>query len=445
MVAKAVHGFRNARAGARKWTGRRAGAAALSVLLVTAGCSGSSDDKTTSGKTAGGSFTYWTSSWQPDQIAEIDAAFAKAHPGMQAKGQYIASSDQYLPRVISALKSNTQPTVLLDQNPSDLPELAQSGKLINLDGKMTPETNALYPGIRTSLFYHGHQLGMALAGTGEIALFYNKKAFKAAGIDHPPATWTELAQDAAKLTDPAKHKYGFYVPLGDAEWISFAWEPLLYAEGGSFLNPQGTATAFNSPAGVTALTTWVNLMRAKSAPSTSYAEAGSFDGASAFASGTVAMNENGQWALPTFDKANVDYGVAPLPKGAAGSATSIGIGVGALLKTSTAEDNVGLEFLKFLATPAEGAYLAKKNGGLASDPAQTQQPALKDLIAKTPGYNVFADAEPTGRVRPINPSYNAISEALWTEINNAVKGKETPQEALAKAQKAGDEALKNQG
>ncbi len=444
MVARAVHGFRKARAEARTWTRRRAGAAALSVLLAAAGCSGSSGDKT-DGKAAGGSFTYWTSNWQPDQIAEIDAAFAKAHPGMQAKGQFIASSDQYLPHVISALKSNTQPTVLIDQNPSDLPELAQSGKLINLDGKMTAETNGLYPGIRTSLFYHGHQLGMALAGTGEIALFYNKKAFKAAGIDQPPTTWTELAQDAAKLTNPAKKKYGFYVPLGDAEWISFAWEPLLYAEGGSFLNPDGTATAFNSPAGVTALTTWVNLMRNHSAPSTSYAEAGSFDGAPAFASGTVAMIENGQWALSTFDKAGVDYGVAPLPKGAAGSATSIGIGVGALLKTSTAEDAAGLEFLKFLSTPAEGAYLAKKNSGLASDPAQAQQPALKEQIAKIPGYSVFADAEPTGRVRPINPSYNAISEALWTEINNAVRGKETPQQALQKAAKAGDAALKNQG
>src|SRR6476661_2104887 len=130
MVAKPVHGFRNARAGARHWTRRRAGAVALSAVLAVAGCSGSSSDDKTGDKATGGTFTYWTSGWQPDQIAEVDAAFEKAHPGMHAKGQYIASSDQYLPRVISALKSNTQPTVLLDQNPSDLPELAQSGKLI---------------------------------------------------------------------------------------------------------------------------------------------------------------------------------------------------------------------------------------------------------------------------------------------------------------------------
>ncbi len=444
MVARAVRGVWNTRGGSRRRTARRAGAAALGVLLAAAaGCSGGSGEA--HGSQPAGTFTYWTSSWQPDQIAEIDAAFAKAHPGLHAKGQFIASSDQYLPRVISALKSNTQPTVLLDQNPSDLPELAQSGKLLNLDNKMSPETAGLYPAIKDSLFYRGHQLGIALAGTGEIALFYNKKAFAAAGIAKPPATWTELAADAAKLSDPAKNKYGFYVPLGDAEWISFAWQPLLYAEGGSFLNKEGTATAFNSPAGVKALTTWVNLLKAKSAPTTSYAEAGSFDGAPAFASGTVAMIANGQWALPTFTKAGVDFGVAPLPKGGAGSATSIGIGVGALLKTSDAEDKAGLEFLKFLSTPEEGAYLASKNGGLPSDPAQARQPAVKEQIDKTPGYDVFASTLVTGRVRPINPSYNAISEALWTEINAALKGQETPEQALAKAAQKGDAALKNEG
>jgi multiple sugar transport system substrate-binding protein len=423
-------------------TARRTGAAAVAVavtLATGAGCGsgGSGGDS--------GTFTYWTSGWQPDQIAAVDAAFAKAHPGLHARGQFIASSDQYLPHVISALKSNTQPTVLLDQDPSDLPEIAQSGKLINLDGKLTAETKALYPGIRSSLFYRGHQLGMALAGTGEIALFYNKKAFAAAGIDHPPATWTELAADAKKLSNPAKNKYGFYVPLGDSEWISWAWQTLLYANGGTFLRPDGGATAFNGPAGVKALTTWVDLIREKSAPSTSYAQAGSFDGAPAFASGTVAMNANGQWALSTFTKAGVDFGVAPLPKGDAGSATNVGIGVAALLKTSAAQDKAGLEFIRFLATPAEGADLAVRNGGVASDPAQLQQPALKQYIAKNPFYKVFSDAAPTGRVRPMVPTYNAISEALWTEINAALKGQESPQQALAKAAQKGDALLKGQG
>lgn len=421
---------------------RIAGAAAtLGLVLTAAACGGSSG----TGGAQGGTFTYWTSGWQPDQIAEIDAAFDKAHPGMHAKGQYIASSDQYLPKVIAAVKNGTQPTVLLTQNPSDLPVIAQSGKLLPLDGKLTAETNTLYPGIKDSLFYKGHQLGIALAGVGDIVLFYNKKAFAAAGLQNPPKTWTELADYAKKLSDPAKNKYGFYVPLGESEWISFAWAPMLYAEGGSFLTADGTATAFNSPAGVKALTTWVDLIKNKAAPSTSYAQAGSFDGAPAFASGTVSMIVNGQWAVPTFEKAGIDFGVAPMPAGAAGTSTSMGIGVAALLKTDEQAEKAGLEFLKFLTTPAQGAYLAAKNGGLPSDPAQLDQQVLKDHIAKNPTYPVFAEAEKTGKVRPITPAYDAISQGLWTQINAALKGQKTPAEALAKAAQDGDAALKKLG
>ncbi|WP_248965159.1 ABC transporter substrate-binding protein [Sphaerisporangium perillae] len=426
-----------------------AGAIAFGLVLTTAACGGSNGTGGRGGGggsgASGGTFTYWTSGWQPEQIAEIDAAFDKAHPGMHAKGEYIASSDQYLPKVISALKNGTQPTVLLTQNPSDLPVIAQSGKLVPLDGKLAAETDALYPGIKESLFYKGHQLGIALAGVGDIVLFYNKKAFAGAGIKNPPETWDELAADAKKLSDPVKNKYGFYVPLGEAEWISFAWAPMLHAEGGSFLNADGTATAFNSPAGVKALTRWVDLIKSGSAPSTSYAQAGSFDGAPAFASGTVAMIVNGQWAVPTFEKAGVDFGVAPMPKGAAGTSTSLGIGVAALLKTDAAAEKAGLEFLKFLTTPERGAYLAVKSGGLPSDPAQLQQPALKDHIAGDPTYAVFAEAEKTGKVRPITPAYNAISQSLWTEINAALKGRKTPAEALAKAASDGDAALKKLG
>jgi multiple sugar transport system substrate-binding protein len=394
---------------------------------------------------SGTSFTYWTSQWQPAEINAVDKAFARAYPGMHARGQYIASSDEYLPKVITAIKSGTQPTVLLDQNPSDLPEIAQSGDLIPLNGKLTAQTSALYPGIRQSLFYRGHQLGTAIAGDGDLALFWNKKEFAAAGITRPPATWTQLMADAKKLTRPDGKQYGIYIPVGDAEWISFDWETLLYADGGSVMNGPLTKTAFDSPAGINALTTWVNLRRDGDAPAASYAQAGSYDGAPAFASGTVAMIIDGQWALPEFQQAGVDFGVAPFPAGTAGEATSIGIGVAALLKTSATADAAGLNFIKFLSTPAEGAYLAAQDGGLPSDPAQLRQPALASYAAKTSGYQVFAVLEKYGKVRPISPAYNSVSQDLWTQINAALQGSETPAQALAMAAREGNAALSGQG
>jgi multiple sugar transport system substrate-binding protein len=418
--------------------------AALALTTGVAACSGSSGGAALSSKPAK-TFTYWTSGWTPQQITTIDTAFEKAYPGIKAQGQYIASSDQYLPKVIAAIKSNTQPTVLLDQNPSDLPLLAESGKLIPLTGKLTSLTDQLFPGIKNSLFYRGQQLGMAFAGEGDLVLFYNKKAFAAAGISSPPKTWPQLEADAIKLSDPKQNRYGFYVPLGDAEFISYAWETLLWADGGQLLNADQTKAAFDSPAGVKALTTWVDLVRKdKAAPAQSYAQAGNFDGAPAFASNAVAMLIDGQWDVSAFQKDKIDFGVAPLPSGDVGPSTNIGIGVMALLKTSSAQDTAGLDFIKFLASPQEGAYLAVQSGGLPSAPQQSDEPLLKNYIAKTPFYNVFAESEKTGQVRPITPAYNAVSEALWTQINAAIEGKVTPSQALATAARQADSALKNQ-
>jgi hypothetical protein len=39
-----------------------------------------------------------------------------------------------------------------------------------------------------------------------------------------------------------------YIPTGDAEWISYDWETLLYADGDSVMNASLTKTAFDSPA-----------------------------------------------------------------------------------------------------------------------------------------------------------------------------------------------------
>lgn len=391
------------------------------------------------------SFTYWTSGWGPKEIATIDSTFDAANPGYKAEGQYISTSDEYLPKVISALKTGTQPTVLTDQNPSDLPLIAESGKLIPLNGMLGQLTDKLYPGIRASVFYRGKQLGMALADEGDIALFYNKSDFAQAGITSPPQTWTQLVADAAKLTVPAKNRYGFYVPTGDAEWISYDWEALLWADGGSLLNSSQTKATFDSPAGVQALTTWVDMVRKqKVAPATSFASGGNFDGPTAFSSNAVAMIIDGPW-LEGEVPSSLKYGIALFPAGSKGRATNIGIGVVALLKTTPAQDKAGLAFIKFLASPKEGAYLAATGGGLPSSPAQLSEPSLKQAAAKNPYYKVFAANERYGQVRPITPAYTAISQDLWTEINAAISGSVTPSQALRTAANEADQALAKNG
>jgi multiple sugar transport system substrate-binding protein len=419
---------------------RRNKLAAISVAAATSAIGLSAMVGTAGASSSTVTFTYWTSFFKSSWIAAIDKAFDASHPGYKAQGQYISTSDEFLPKVITALKTGTQPTVLTDGQASDLPEIEQSGKLIPLGGQLSALTDQLYPGIRASLFYRGKQLGMALGGVGDIALFYNKADFAQAGISSPPKTWAQVATDAAKLTVPSAHRYGFYVPTGDAEWISYDWEPVLWGDGGSLLNANETKATFDSKAGIKALSTWVNMVRTqKVAPTASYAADGNFDGPTAFASNAVAMITDGVWLEGEVPK-GLDYGVAPYPAGTKGQSSNIGIEVAALLKTTSAQDKAGMAFIKFMASPAEGAYLAAQSGGLPSSPDQLGQPLLKQAEA-TKFYSVFANDLKYGQLRPLNPEWNAASQYLWTAVNAAIAGKATPSQALATAQRQVDQAL----
>lgn len=415
-----------------------AGALLLAAMTVAAcGSSGSSG----SGPVT---VTFWTSGI-PATTNYITTQFNKTHPGIKVQGQYVASADESTAKEVAALKTGTEPDVILGQNPSALPFLAESGKVVDLSSALASETGSLYPGIRSALSYQGRQLGMALGGVGDYVLFYNKKDFAAAGLSGPPKTWAQLEADAVKLSAPGKHQYGIYVPFGTDEWISYDWESVLWSNGGQVVNAAGTKTAFDSPAGVAALTLWANLVRKDhAAPTTSYAQAGSYDGAPAFAGNAVAMIVEGQWALPEFK--NVDYGVAPIPAGASGhSATGIGIGVATVFDHGNSVNSAAETFVKWLAQPAQGAYLTKASSGLPSSPDQLTQPAVKQEEASQPAYPVFAGQLNTGESRPTIPAYTAISQDLATEINAALTGSVSPAAALAKAAAEGNAAIASGG
>src|SRR6202453_3247340 len=336
------------------------------VLLALAGTACGSSGSTSKGPHA---ITFWLSGTQAE-INYLVSHFNATHHGIKVQGQYIASADDTTAKEVAAIKSGTEPNVVIGQDPSALPLLAESGKVVDLSASLKTQTADLYPGIRSALTYKGQQLGIALGGVGDYVLFYNKKDFAAAGITAPPTTWTQLEADAIKLSDPAKHQYGIYIPFGTDEWISYDWESVLWSNGGQLVNAAGTKTAFDSPAGVAALTLWANLVKKDhAAPTTSYAQAGSYDGAPAFASNAVAMIVEGQWAVSEFK--NVDYGVAELPAGTSGhSATNIGIGVASVFDHGTSANDAAITFVQWLSSPAQGAYLTNLSGGLPRGPDQ---------------------------------------------------------------------------
>jgi ABC-type glycerol-3-phosphate transport system substrate-binding protein len=80
------------------------------VLALVAGC-GSSSPSATSGQAV--NITYWTSSSTPGEINWLDSHFNATHKGITVSGQYIASSDDLTTKAVAALKTSTEPKLMM--------------------------------------------------------------------------------------------------------------------------------------------------------------------------------------------------------------------------------------------------------------------------------------------------------------------------------------------
>jgi multiple sugar transport system substrate-binding protein len=246
-----------------------------------------------------------------------------------------------------------------------------------------------------------------------IALFYNKAMFDAAGVAHPDETWdwAKLVEAAHKLTldtntDGKPEQWGFYTETSDMEnyWSSLVWQ-----NGGDILAADGKSTVLGSDQAVGGIQFLQDLIwKEKVMPDPAlFAETGD-----AFEQGKAAMEANGSWLVPTHEAAGISLGIAPLPKGPAGQATSINP-TGAVIYAKTKSPDAAWEFVKYLASPPAQTKLMELRASL---------PANKEVLAgpygaSFDGAKVLADALAYAHIKPSFKGYNAFATALQTELD----------------------------
>ena len=149
------------------------------------------------------------------------------------------------------------------------------------------------------------------------AMFYNKKLFAQAGIDHPPATIDEFLADSKKISQ-IPGKYGFC--LRGAKGGFSGWQYFLLTQMGrpDWFEKDGTST-FNSPDAEKGMQVLVDTYQKGYAPKDSV-NWGFNEIVAGFYSGTCAMLDQDPDALiaiaQRMDKD--DFAVAPMPKGPSG-------------------------------------------------------------------------------------------------------------------------------
>jgi multiple sugar transport system substrate-binding protein len=188
-----------------------------------------------------------------------------------------------------------------------------------------------------------------------LALFYNKKIFKEAGLDpnQPPKTLEELVAAAEKTTkrDGSGNivSEGLTVDMGgqDHQW----WREVLVRQfGGVPYTDNDTKVAYNDEAGLKALTFYTDLQRKNKVGQVGFMD----DGQAAFRAGLAAMTIDGTFRLGSFNTIkSFEWGVAELPANAQGVRSNYASYFANAITTKAQGEKLAAaeKFLKYVSSP----------------------------------------------------------------------------------------------
>ena len=356
--------------------------------------------------------------------------FERSEPRIRIDAQVYGAADQLGPKLDAAVAGGTPPD-LLWWAPAFFPKYAEAGALRSLDDLMADDPAFHREDVYGFLWELGSYLGHVYVtpfSVNNLAVYYNKKMFREAGIEELPKDWAGLREAARKLTGGGVH--GFQIPIGTAEWTVWTWQCFLWQAGGEILSADRTSATFNSAAGVRALDFWRGLLE-DGAASLSETDAGYKT--DDFLAGRVAMMINGPWNYPLLQaQSAVAAGAFPLPRGERAATNSGGESL-FLFRSEPGRERAAFQFMKFVSSPDFQVDWALRSGYLPVSAAAAASPAYQAFLDANPFLKVYSDQLPAGRVRPSIPQYPALSATLGKYLEAALYGRYSSQEALDRA------------
>jgi len=283
----------------------------------------------------------------------------------------VLENEAFKTKMTTVMQSGEPPDVFQSWGGGVMNEYATAGLLKDITADLDADGGAwrdtFSPGALGVYSYLDKNYGVPW-DMGMVGFWYNKALFSQAGIEKPPATWSELLEDVQKLKDAGITPIA--LGAGDKWPAAFWWEYLAVRVGGkdAFDAAYSREGSFADPAFVEAGTK-LNELKALEPFQSGFLGATWGDEAIAMGNGKAAMDLMGQWAPGAFndnspDKKGIgdDLGWFPFPavEGGAGAGTdALGGGNGFALGKNAPPEAV--DFVKYL-TRAESQVQCAEEG-----------------------------------------------------------------------------------
>jgi len=286
--------------------------------------------------------------------------------------------------------------------------------------------------------------------TSNPILYYNKDAFKAAGLDpeKPPRTYAEITDAAKKLTkkgaDGKVSMYGYSMAI-----YGWFFEQLLAASGGLYLDngngrdARATKAVFNSPEGVKIMQWWKDGYDAGIFGNFGRTTADTQKAFDAMQTAMMIESTAGLRARLDASKGKFELGTGFLPRPDEAAFTKSGTIIGGasvyiMKDRPAAEQNCAWQFVKFVTSPDIQAFWHTASGYYPVRKAAYNVQIDLDWTKTYPQFKTAVDQlHNSPNIRATQGGLTGVMPTARANVENAIEsmlgGKATPQQALDKA------------
>lgn len=382
-----------------------------------------------------------------DTIQALTDEYVAANPDVKIEAVYAGSYQDTITKTLTAARGGTPPqlSVILSV---DMFTLIEEDAIIPFDDLVKTDADeawltSFYPAFMDNSMTGGKTYGIPFQRSTPV-LYWNKEAFKEAGLDPntPPKTWEEQIAFGKKLTKRDANgnvtQWGLRIPSsGFPYWL---FQGLTTQNDVILANDAGNKTNFDDPKVVEALQYLVDLSAKHGVMQPGIIEWGATP--KAFFEGQTAMMWTTTGNLTNVrDNAPFDFGVGMLPANKRPGAPTGG-GNFYIFKDSTDEQKAAsFEFIKWISAPEQAAKWSIATGYVAPRPDAWETPAMKAYVADFPPALVARDQLEYAVAELSTYQNQRITTILNDALEAAITGQKAPAAALEQAQAEADRIL----
>jgi multiple sugar transport system substrate-binding protein len=307
-------------------------------------------------------------------------------------------------------------------------EFAAQKWLLDMTDTVNERKADFIPSTLETIHFDNKYFGVPQAS--DAALMYYRKD----KVSSFPATWQALYTEAAK-------DGGIVYQGASYEGLTCDYLELAFAAGGKVLSDDGKKSAINSPQNLKALQFMVDGVKSGAAPKavTTYMEE---ESRRAWESGKYAFMRNWSYAYALGNakgsKVKGKFKVAPFPTFEGGTKAAILGGHNLVISAYSKNPKGAVQLIDFLTSEQIEALDAAKYTITPVLSSTYDDPEVKKAM---PFAAELKQGVEQAHARPVTPVYPQVSQAIYKNVNAALSGQTSPQDALKKADSQINSAL----